>query len=417
MSKKKQSTKNTIKSEREVVVETRLLSNKMVRALEDFCETHKIKIPQHDHEFNLLNFLVLITDKANKLNKAAKDVDEAIQKLMSISKNLDEDGVMDYAQECPNCGSDVLIEYSECHVCGENLFTSDIIPLSSDDLKFKEEMIKKTVSEPKKSDYVEHETVEMDLDNDDDFFEEDEPKKKVEPKKEEKTKKVSKKVEIEEEDEEEEDDFFNDFDDEDEDEPSPKKSSKKEVVEDEDFDDFDDEEEEKPAPNKSSKKEIVEVDEDEDEDDSNWEDMLNGFDDDEEEEEDEPAPKKSSKKKVVEEEEEDFEDEEDDDFSFDDEDDSDDEDDEPAPKQYKPKAVLGDEDDLIPTKKKTVLSEEEKTKKLNDLLSKIKKNPKVLNDLKRTDLTFIGLKLKFNGTLKMKKEELHTAILKHISGK
>jgi hypothetical protein len=419
VSTKKQSKKNTIKSEREVAVESRLFSSKMVRALEDFCETHKIKIPQNDHEFNLLNFLVSITDKATKLSKAAKEVDEAIQKLMAISKDIEEDGVMDYAQECPNCGSDVLIEYSECHVCGENLFTSDVMPLNEDDLKFKEEMVKAKAPVSTKSDYIEHETVEMELDNDDDFFEEEKPKKKETPA----PKKTVKAKAIEE-----------DFEDEDEDEPAPKKSSKKVVEEDEDDFDFDDEEDE-PAPKKSSKKveEVLDEEEDEDED---WEKMLQDFDSDEDEEEDEPAPKKSSKK-VVEDED---EDEEDDDFDFDfddeeeeddsddeeeeddsddeeEEDDSDDEEEEPAPKKSSTKVNLkvNDVDDVVVVDKKKKPTEDEKAKKLSDLLGKIKKNPKYLNDLKRTDLTFIGLRLKFNGTLSMKKEELHKAILNHIS--
>jgi hypothetical protein len=418
VSTKKQSKKNTIKSEREVAVESRLFSSKMVRALEDFCETHKIKIPQNDHEFNLLNFLVSITDKATKLSKAAKEVDEAIQKLMAISKDIEEDGVMDYAQECPNCGSDVLIEYSECHVCGENLFTSDVMPLNEDDLKFKEEMVKAKAPVSNKSDYIEHETVEMELDNDDDFFEEEKPKKKVTPA----PKKTVKAKAIEE-----------DFEDEDEDEPAPKKSSKKVVEEDEDDFDFDDEEDE-PAPKKSSKKVVVEeddLDDEEEDEDEDWEKMLEDFDSDEDEDEDEPAPKKSSKKVVEEDEDEDEEEEEDDDFDFDfdDEEDSDDEDEEeeekPAPKKSSTKVNLKvkdvdnisvkDADTLPVSDKKKKPTEDEKAKKLTDLLSKIKKNPKYLNDLKRTDLTFIGLRLKFNGTLSMKKEELHKAILNHIS--
>jgi ribosomal protein S27AE len=407
VSTKKQSKKNTIKSEMEVAVESRLFSTKMVRALEDFCETHKIKIPHSDHEFNLLNFLVSITDKATKLSKAAKEVDEAIQKLMAISKDIEEDGVMDYAQECPNCGSDVLIEYSECHVCGENLFTSDVMPLNEDDLKFKEEMVKAKSHVVTKSDYIEHETVEMELDNDDDFFEEEKPKKKETPA----PKKTVKVKAIEE-----------DFEDE-EDEPAPKKSSKKVIEEDEDDFDFDDEEDE-PAPKKSSKKVVEEDDlDDEEDEDEDWEKMLEDFDSDEDEDEDEPAPKKSSKK-VVEEDEDDDEEEDDDfDFDFDDEEeDSDDEDDlddeeEPAPKKSSTKLNLKVKniDDVVIVDKKKKPTEDEKSKKLSDLLGKIKKNPKYLNDLKRTDLTFIGLRLKFNGTLSMKKEELHKAILNHIS--
>jgi hypothetical protein len=350
----------------------RQISPKAVKAIEDFCNHHGIDIPETD-EFNLLHFLSGMTERASALSKAMKAVDEAVQAIIRVGR--DDDGVLDFAQSCPTCGSDVIVEYHSCPVCGEHLLVGDVVELDDKDLEFKDKLKENKSSKKSKE-------VEEDLDDED----EDDKKSKK------KSSKKSKEVE---------EDLDDDSDDED-DKKSKKKSSKKSKEDEDDLDDEDgfgvdwdsdddddsDDEDDKKSKKKSSKK-SKEVEEDDSDDDD---DFFSDDDDDSDDEDDKKSKKKSSKKSK--------EDEDDDDFEIDDDSDDEDEDDKKSKKKTSD----------IPAKK----SKEDKSAQVKELLAKLKKNPKLAEKLKRQELTQIGFSIGIKQPLKMKNDELVKAVQKHL---
>ena len=230
MAKKKSSNKvDSVKKDTKTQA-PRQISPKAVKAIEDFCNHHGIDIPETD-EFNLLHFLSGMTERASALSKAMKAVDEAVQAIIRVGR--DDDGVLDFAQSCPTCGSDVIVEYHSCPVCGEHLLVGDVVELDDKDLEFKDKLKENKSSKKSKE-------VEEDLDDED----EDDKKSKK------KSSKKSKEVE---------EDLDDDSDDED-DKKSKKKSSKK-SKEDEDDDDFeiDDDSDDEDEDDKKSKKKTSDI--------------------------------------------------------------------------------------------------------------------------------------------------------------
>jgi hypothetical protein len=235
------------------------------------------------HNLNTNLSLEALLDQLTAVSSEHAHLVNSVNEIVSGSKYLKAASPEQFLTECPNCHSHTLLNFTECHLCGESLIAGET-----------EEVKPEPKAEKKKAEV------------------------KPEPKKEEPKKKAAPKVEEPEEDEYEEvespykkkntkDQVIADDEDEDLDleveepkkaskvkeAPKGKSAPKKPAKEEEDELDFDDEEEVKPAKTKKAKAPVKEtLPEEEDELDIDFDD---------EEEEAKPAPKADKKKAVKEE--------------------------------------------------------------------------------------------------------------------
>lgn len=229
------------------------------KGLGDFCRTHKITIPKGDN-FNLLDFLLEVSQKSIKLAEYKGSVTEVIRRLGEDSEEWG---------GCPRCGSNVHLGLKDCPVCGLDLSAEE------------DDVVEETESDEDLSDldpsYGEEEVEEVD-DLDDLDALDDEEEDEFEEESDE---------EVDEEEEDPLDEAFEEEDDEDTEEVE-------EEADDDELDEFEDEED-------PEEEEDVEEEEPEEEDEFEDEDETEEEEPEELDEEDEPlsAAKESVQQKKV----------------------------------------------------------------------------------------------------------------------
>lgn len=213
------------------------------KGLGDFCRTHKIIIPKGD-DFNLLDFLLEVSQKSIKLAEYKGSVTEIIRRLGEDSEEWG---------GCPRCGSNVHLGLKECPVCGLDLSAEedDVVEASEAD---------DDLSDLDPS-YIEEDEVEEvddldELDDEEDEFEE-EPDEEVDEEEEDPLDEAFEEEgdegseEVEEEDADDLDEF------EDEEEPE----EEEEDLEEEELEDEDEFEEEEDEPVEEEPEELEEEEE------------------------------------------------------------------------------------------------------------------------------------------------------------
>ena len=245
------------------------------------------------HNLNINLSLEALLDQLVAVSSEHAHLVNSINEAVNGSKYIKAVTPDGFLTECPNCGSHTLLNFTECHLCGEALveFSEASEPAPAKDIKADKKK-NEVKEEPKKKKAPVAEVEE------DEFEEVESPYKK----------KNAKETVIAP-DEDEDDDLDLSLDDDEEEKPAPKADKKKAtkeepkkkaapVKDDEDDLDFgDDEEEVKPAkgkkeaPKADKKKAPVKEEPEEDELDLDFDD-----------EEEEPAPKAAKKKAPVKEE-------------------------------------------------------------------------------------------------------------------